>query len=392
MSTRYTNIFTDEDILFILNLPEVISSKNSLTDLHSKVYFTITLTESIKNSIYEKLGLDLFSYDFIPMRWIKGDTLPHIDHGAHEFENTYLIYLNDSPGEIRLDEKTYPILRNTGFVFKEGLYHETLHTENIPRLLIGPMNEFAEPVGASTTFYYPSETDALSGANLIAQYDSYIIFAEGGFTHWRIASNSEGSSSQSVVYTVGDVLNGPRPVRYYLYPTAPCFLEGTKILCLINGKEEYVSVENLEKGVLVKTSLDGYKKVEIISHGIIENTDTNERIENRLYKLSKEKYPELTDDLFITGCHSILVTKLSEIEREKTKKILGNIFVTDKKYRLMACVDERSEPWQSKGSFNIWHFALENQKNTNYGVYANGKLLVETSFIDFLKSSNLKSK
>lgn len=58
----------------------------------------------------------------------------------------------------------------------------------------------------------------------------------------------------------------------------------------------------------------------------------------------------------------------------------------------MAYVDERAEPWLSKGIFNIWHFALENEnKNKNYGVYANGNLLVETSFIDFLKNkTNLK--
>jgi hypothetical protein len=132
--------------------------------------------------------------------------------------------------------------------------------------------------------------------------------------------------------------------------------------------------------------MNGYKKVEIVAKGLIKNIDTDDRIENRLYKLSKEKYPELTEDLFITGCHSILVDKLTDIQREKTLKCLGNIFITEKKYRLMAYVDERAEPWLSKGNFNIWHFALENEnKNKNYGVYANGNLLVETSFIDFLK-------
>jgi hypothetical protein len=55
----------------------------------------------------------------------------------------------------------------------------------------------------------------------------------------------------------------------------------------------------------------------------------------------------------------------------------------------MAFLDERAEPWISKGEYTIWHFALENTDlNMNYGVYANGGLLVETSFINFLKKKS----
>jgi hypothetical protein len=37
------------------------------------------------------------------MRWIKGDTAPHIDVGQSTFTNTYLLYLNDSIGELIID-------------------------------------------------------------------------------------------------------------------------------------------------------------------------------------------------------------------------------------------------------------------------------------------------
>ena len=101
-----------------------------------------------------------------------------------------------------------------------------------------------------------------------------------------------------------------------------------------------------------------------------------------LYRCPKDAYPELTDDLVITECHSILVGKITEEEREKTIKILGRIFITDKKYRLMACIDERTVPYEVEGTFPIWHFALENMDiSMNYGVYANGGLLVESSCI-----------
>jgi hypothetical protein len=70
---------------------------------------------------------------------------------------------------------------------------------------------------------------------------------------------------------------------------------------------------------------------------------------------------------------------------------MGRIFVTDSKYRLIACVDEQAEPLASEGVFSIWHLALENEDDKmNYGIYVNGGLLVETCCIDTLKNkSNL---
>ena len=65
------------------------------------------------------------------------------------------------------------------------------------------------------------------------------------------------------------------------------------------------------------------------------------------------------------------------------------MYVTDKKYRLMACLDERAEPWNSEGTYTIYHFALENKdEKMNYGVYANGGLLVETCSINSLKNKS----
>jgi hypothetical protein len=55
----------------------------------------------------------------------------------------------------------------------------------------------------------------------------------------------------------------------------------------------------------------------------------------------------------------------------------------------MACVDERAEPWNSENTYTIWHFALDHNDHTmNYGVYANGGLLVETCSINFLKNKS----
>jgi hypothetical protein len=389
----FTNIITKEDIEYLNILPQVTAAREKLDTYSSngQVYFSITLTESLRNTLEHRLELDLSQVSQIPMRWIKGDTMPHVDvGGTRGWENTYLIYVNDSPGELVLDGMSYPIEANTAFVFNEGLSHSTQNTGAIPRLLLGPMNEYAQPVGSPLT-YYSTEADALAYTNAIGYSGSFTVgdggpFGPGsGYTHWRLASNSYGTSSQAVVYANGSVLNNDG--GYYLYPAAPCFLEGSKILCQVDGVETYIPIEKMSSGTLVKTSRDGYKKVVLMGKGTVQNPGTDERIENRLYKCSTSAYPELSDDLFITGGHSILVDSITDKQNEELKKNLGKIFVTDRKYRLIAYVDERAEPWVSEGTYTVWHFALEHEDDgMNYGVYANGGLLVETCSIRSLKN------
>lgn len=393
MASIYTNVLSNKEVDYLNHLPEVLEAKASLdAQLSGMVYFSVPLTDSIRTTLQSRFGLTLSADVSIPMRWIKGDTSPHVDVGASTFENTYLLYLNDSPGKLIINAQSYAIQANTGFVFNEGLSHETQYTEHVPRLLLGPMNEFAEPVGSPLT-YFSNEADALSYSNVLGYGGGFVVGSGGpfgpggGYTSWRLASNSTGTSSQSVVYPNGSPLNADG--SYNLYPSAPCFLEGTTILCQVDGVEDYIPVEQLEPGTLVKTSLDGYKPVVLIGKGSLFNPGNDERMENRLYKCSPSMYPQLKHDLYITGCHSILEFPITEKQTADTIKHLGKLFVTDKKYRLMACVDERAEPWNSEGTYIIWHFALEHSNECmNYGVYANGGLLVETCCIKTLMNKS----
>ena len=122
------------------------------------VYFNITLTSLLRETIYEKFDLDFSQINSIPLRWIKGDTYPHIDKSSHSFDKTYLAYLTDSPGELIVDGESYPILKGNAYVFSEGLLHETVGTGSEPRLLLGPMNENGISVGGPYTFNYPGGT------------------------------------------------------------------------------------------------------------------------------------------------------------------------------------------------------------------------------------------
>jgi len=160
-----------------------------------------------------------------------------------------------------------------------------------------------------------------------------------------------------------------------------CFLEGTKILCYdpVSQQEVQRNIETLRTGDLVKTTMDGYKAIDTIGTSKIYNPVNSMRSKNRLYRYAKENHPELTDDLVITGCHAVLVSELSDEERRDLVDIQGKVYVTEDYYRLIACVDKRSIPYEKEGLFNIWHFALENDNYYyNYGVFANG-MKVETA-------------
>ena len=166
-------------------------------------------------------------------------------------------------------------------------------------------------------------------------------------------------------------------------PNVICFKEGTQILT-VNG---YRPVEKLMKGDLIKTVAHGFLPIHMIGTRKIIHKATNERIKDQLYRCSSSEYSNVFGELVITGCHSILVKKFfSQEQREKTMEYNnGRVFITDDHYRLPAFLDDRASVYEPAGTYNIYHFALENADYyMNYGVYANG-LLVETCSQRYLK-------
>ena len=199
-----------------------------------------------------------------------------------------------------------------------------------------------------------------------------------------------GATAMQSTYTgVAGFGDTPTAEFFNLIIPFPCFLEGSHI----ETDNGVVPVQNLRNGDLVKTFKDGFKPIVFIGTRVIRHTANPERVKDQLYICPKEEYPEASDDLVLTGCHSILVHRLfkDDHERNEVIRINGDTYVTDGHYRLPACVDDRTKVFPKKGTFNIYHFALENEDYyMNYGVYANN-ILVESSSKRYMKEeSNMR--
>jgi alpha-tubulin suppressor-like RCC1 family protein len=167
-----------------------------------------------------------------------------------------------------------------------------------------------------------------------------------------------------------------------------CFKKDSQILT----DKGYVPIQNLRKGDLIKTFLNGYVPIHMIGKRDMYHVAAKNRINDQLYVCTSDAYPEVFEPLVLTGCHSILVDEYpSYEEREHTIKVNGNTYITEDQYRLPVCADKRSKIYDKRGIHTIYHMSLEhNDYFMNYGIYANG-LLVETCSKRFLKElSNME--
>jgi hypothetical protein len=153
---------------------------------------------------------------------------------------------------------------------------------------------------------------------------------------------------------------------------ARCFNEGTKILCL-NKEEEYVPIENLRVGDIVKTYHYGYRKIELIGKHYLMNHPDN-KFTNSMYKMAKTESNGLIEDLIVTGGHSILVDDLGN-QKELNEQLLGEEKIEDK-FLLLAAASNDFVKINDTEKYTYYHFVLEDNGNDKmkFGVWANGVL------------------
>ena len=160
-----------------------------------------------------------------------------------------------------------------------------------------------------------------------------------------------------------------------------CFNQGTGILTTELGK--YTLVEDLQVGDLVATYQQTNKepvgrKIVAIKSGTFIN---NPKVPNQcMYVMKKSNNILLTEDLYVTGGHSILVNSLQGYEKYKKKmmKMLGSVQMIQDKYLLLVGFSKDFEKVTENKEFTYYHFLLESEnEREQYGVWANG-ILAET--------------
>ena len=297
------------------------------------------------------------------------------------------------------DNNSVYIVQSTGTVISfvigafsapSGLAFDTignLYVANIGNNTVSKVNPFGDTVST-----FASEFNGPIGL-AFDNYGNLYVTNNGNNTI------SEVDSSGTIIDTL-NLSNSPLFLAFdsnsYLYVSTSdnnvlkstvviCFNEGTKILCLnADLKEEYIPIELLKKGDLVKSYLHGYRKIDLIGKGNVINNHMEKT--QSMYKMEKTETNGLLEDLIITGYHSILVDQLSEEEKEEQKQMNFEQSIDDKQL-LFACVSKDFQQLQDNNVYHYYHFILENDGDDEkrFGVYANGVLCETPSKTLFLK-------
>jgi len=173
-------------------------------------------------------------------------------------------------------------------------------------------------------------------------------------------------------------LSETNQVGYITISNVPsCYGEGTKIVCLIDQTEQYIPIQHIKNGTLVKTYQEGYKAVELVGKSIAMINDKEPT--KSLYKLKGD------NATVVTGGHYMLEDELPDIINDInfycTKLKFGD------KWAVLACDSKQVEKVEYSGPETIYHLVLESEDETKgYGIYVEGTLSESQCKRDFLKA------
>jgi len=149
-----------------------------------------------------------------------------------------------------------------------------------------------------------------------------------------------------------------------------CYVEGTKITVLVDGEEKDLPIEELKKGMLVKTYKRGYLPIHLLGR---------KKFINRQEISGERIFVHKASGLKVTGYHFILVDEIPAGAYD-----LG-LRAEDKKL-LEAMHSEAFEPLKQNGLFTLYHIVLDSEdKDKNIGIYADGVLSESTTLQSFLE-------
>ena len=149
-----------------------------------------------------------------------------------------------------------------------------------------------------------------------------------------------------------------------------CFNKGTKILCYSLNDDQYIPIEDIKVGTLVKTYLHGYRKVILIGFKSSINNPKNPL--QCMYQC---------DDLIVTGGHSVLTHNWIYSQFRKDRKKLDNHFLT------LACASNKFTQLVNNDRYTYYHFVLESENDkTQFGIWAENILCETQSKEDYLQN------
>ena len=192
-----------------------------------------------------------------------------------------------------------------------------------------------------------------------------------------------------------------------------CLAEGTKITIYNPDKKclDQVNVENLKEGDEVLTYKHGLVKVfsmvedqfmHIKNPSFIQDEpeDLQEwtralKIKNQnLYRIPKDSVPELQDDLYLTGGHSLLQPVLSKRQKREMNKVdwPEDYYKVDGLYKLLAHMHDHAEI-VTKKKCKVYNIILEQDDLTdmhkNFAIIANGVMVESCNMQQYV---NMKEK
>jgi surface protein len=367
-ATSFNQDLSSWDVSSVTDMPYMFYSATSFNqDLSSWDVSSVTTIEGM----FDNCRLSISNYNKILNNW----SLLNVQNNLNFGGNGMIYSPIGKVGHDTLSSKGWKFMDveiSSDIIYKDIAFTLTVNTDIAYTEDLNVFNISGNYILSSNNLFPSSSTINFNTNNRQPLVYSNLIFSSTGT---NIVTLTRSSDNNIIATYQIDVYNLPTNV--------PCFKEDTKILT-DNG---YKCIQDLKIGDMVQTFKHGLKKINIIGKDKILHKVTNERIKDQLYIYSKEKYPELLEELIITGAHSILIDKfINDDQLNKTKKIIGNSCIIDEKYRLPACVDKDAQVYKEAGIYTIYHIALEsNNLCRRYGIYANG-LLVESCSKRYLKN------
>jgi hypothetical protein len=255
---------------------------------------------------------------------------------------------------------------------------------------------------AGGTYYIVSSNILNSSNNII-----YSNFGSINSSTSVIAISSEvetQSGKNFIVYQTGAILNGATAfydtynimifeislINTSTIGTTPiiCMGQDTMITIFENNTEIDKPIKNLKVGELVKTENNQYIPIKHIYQSYVYNTKNPEgkRKKDKFYLLTKEKFPELKQDLYLTGGHPLLVDNLSmnEFNRMKQIKMSNYDKKIGNKYVLPVYLSDKVNDYPVNQVMPIYNIVLENTNGTDrFPIRLDGILSSSMSFYKY---------